>query len=334
MNNLTLTQKIHQMFILGYEGPNPLSDENSGFIEALKNGLGGVIFFTKNITDRAAFQKSVLQIKENALIKPFLSIDQEGGRVERTLNLYKGPQYLCARESARKGEKFVEEQTRNIAFELQSFGLNMNFAPVLDVDTNPDNPIIAERAFSSNADDVTRFGKIAAETYLQNGILPVGKHFPGHGDTFVDSHKAMPEVNLSFDELEKTHIKPFNDLLDIVPALMVAHVHYTAFDAQKIPASVSNNVINQYLRKKLGYKGLIISDDMVMGGIKGFTSFEACVKGINAGINMFIFRNSDNPTLELIKQLETAAEKGVINLENIDKSVALIAGVKNKVKCF
>ena len=317
------------MFIMGYEGTSLESENNKGFIKALENGLGGVIFFTQNINDREEFKKSVEKINNYALIKPFLSIDQEGGRVERTLNLYGGSHYLSARESAKKGSEFVKKQTETIAKELKDFGLNMNFAPVLDVDTNPKNPVIAERSFSQDPDEVAKFGKIVIETYKKYGIIPVGKHFPGHGETCVDSHKEMPELDLSTEELEKIHIKPFKKLLPILPAMMVAHIHYSAFDTEKIPASVSQNVIEKYLRKNLGFKGLVISDDMVMGGIKCFSSLEACIRGINAGINMFIFRNSDEKTLNLINDLEKSVEKGHINIDNVNKSAELI----HRLKC-
>ena len=326
---LTIEQKIHQMFILGYEGENPL--ECTNLLSALKSGLGGVIFFTQNITDREKFKESVQCIKDNAIISPFLSIDQEGGRVERTLNIYGGSHYLSAADAAKKGEKFVIEQTEKIARELKDFGLNMNFAPVLDVNTNPDNPIIAERAYSSEPDIVTKFATAAAQTYLKNGIIPVGKHFPGHGATGVDSHLEMPELDLCIEELEKTHIKPFRELLNVLPAIMVAHIHYSAFDSDKIPASISSNVIEKYLRNTLGYNGLVISDDMVMGGIKKFSPFEACKKAIDAGINMFIYRNADDSTIELISSLIDAIKREEIDIKKIDKSIKHIQLIK---KCF
>ncbi len=330
MKQLSLKQKLHQMFILGFEGTNPLLNENKGFINALEQGLGGVIFFTQNIKDKNTLQDSIKIINKKALIKPFLSIDQEGGRVERTQNIYNGSHYKDARTSAKLGEDFVKRQSKQLSKELKEFGFNMNFAPVLDVDTNPKNPIIAERSFSSNPDEVIKYGKIVIDEYLKNKIIPVGKHFPGHGETFVDSHKEMPVLDLSLNELERTHIKPFKSLTPFLPAVMVAHIHYKAFDNEQIPASISQNVIKKYLRKTLNFKGLIISDDMVMGGIKGFSSIDACIKGINAGINMFIFRNSDSKTLSLIEKLENAANQGEIDIKNIDKSVELINKVKSK----
>lgn len=322
MINIPLNEKIHRMFILGLEGGN--LEQNPGLINALNNNLGGVIFFTQNISSADEFKKLISDIKRISKSPLFLSIDQEGGRVERTQNIHNGTKYLSAKDSAEKGEEFVKEQTFSIASELINYGLNMNFAPVLDVNTNPHNPIIAERAYASTPEDVIKFAKIAFSEYINSDIIPVGKHFPGHGFTDVDSHKKMPETDLSLEELQNTHIKPFEELIKAgLPAIMAAHIHYTAFDKQKIPGSISKNVLG-YLRNKLCFNGLIISDDMVMGGIKEFSPLDACTKGINAGINMFIFRNSDAQTLELIENLTLRASRGEINIDNINKSVKLI----------
>ena len=323
-------KKILSMFILGYEEEMP-SDE---FLKLIDEGLGGVIFFTRNIKTTEQFKSAVEKIKahENPKQPLFLSIDQEGGRVERTLNIYNGSHYLGAKDSCEKGIAFVEEQTKKIASELRSFGLNMNFAPVLDVNTNPCNPIIGNRSYSQNPDEVIKFASIAAKTYLENSIIPVGKHFPGHGDTAVDSHKAMPVVSLEIDELENIHIKPFKSLIknNLLSAIMVAHVHYKAFEENPIPASISKNVIQNYLRNKLNFNGIVISDDMVMGGIKGFSSFEACKLGIDAGINMFIFRDANKETLELIDKLTLETEKGNIDISKINESIEKINALKSQ----
>lgn len=324
----TIREKIYQMFILGLSGDN--LNDNPHFLKALKNNLGGVIFFTQNITTKEKFTNLIKDIKSVSKTPPFLSIDQEGGRVERTLNLHNGQKYLNARESAKKGEKVLESQTKQIANELNSFGINMNFAPVLDVDTNPNNPIIAERSYSSDPDEVIKYAKISADIYTENKIVPVGKHFPGHGETAVDSHKDMPELTLSIEDLEKTHIKPFKTLIQQgLPAVMIAHIHYSAFDEEKIPASISENIINGYLREKLNFSGLVISDDMVMGGIKGFSSIDACLRGIEAGINMFIFRDCNEDRILLIEKLVEMAEEGKIDLEKIDFSIKKIAECKS-----
>lgn len=326
MKNLTLEQKVHQMFILGYSGENPLACPH--FLKALKSGLGGVIFFTHNIIEKERFKTAIKSIKETALIEPLLSIDQEGGRVERTLNLYGGPHYLSAEESAKQGNNIVQQQTQWISDELNYLGINMNFAPVLDVNTNPQNPIIGNRSYSNNPNDVIKYGQIAIETYLKNNIIPVGKHYPGHGDTKTDSHFEMPIVNLSLSELENIHIKPFKNLAKILPAIMVAHVHYPAFDKEKIPASISSNILN-YLRQELKFNGVIISDDMVMGGIRRYTPIDAIKRAINAGVNMFIYRNADESTTQLIENIVQAIKIGELSEKRIDESLNYIQLLKN-----
>lgn len=330
MKNLTLKQKISQMFILGFDGNDIFSPSNRDFVDVLKNGLGGVIFFTKNITSVEQIKRVTAEINELSLIKPFLSIDQEGGRVERTENIHNGKKYLSAKVVAAEGIELVQKQSVCIASELVSYGINMNFAPVLDVDTNADNPIIAERAYSSFSDDVIKNGRVVVNSFVANNIIPVAKHFPGHGETTVDSHLVMPMLDLPLSVLENIHIKPFKALIDVLPAIMVAHVHYLAFDNEKVPASISKNVIKDYLRNKLCFDGLVISDDMVMGGIKDFSSIEACKRGINAGVNMFIFRNSDKQTLALIDEIEKMVKLGEIDERDIDKSVSLILRLKGE----
>ena len=330
MTNLTPEQKLYRMFILGMTGEK--LEQNPNLIKALNRSLGGVIFFTENIQSAAGFKELVSKIKKEAANPIFLSIDQEGGRVERTEKIHNGKKYLSAQEAAIKGEEFVRHQSALIAEELHSYGLNMNYAPVLDVNTNSKNPIIGNRSYSKEPEIVSKCGEIVMHEFLKKGILPVGKHFPGHGQTDTDSHKTMPEVNLNLEKLENIHIKPFKDLIESgLPAIMAAHVHYCAFDKNKIPGSISPNVLG-YLRKNLNFKGIIISDDMVMGGIKNYSPIEACIKGINAGINMFIYRNSDDKTIELIEELIKKVEAKKIDIEKIDYSVELITKTLNTFK--
>ncbi len=317
--NMELRSKIYRMFVLG-----PSEDfliKGGNLDRALNEGLGGVIFFTKNIKSESQMKKFTFDIKNSAKFPVFLSIDQEGGRVERTENIFGGKKWLSARYQAQKGLKCVQKQSAEISDCLKSLGLNMNFAPVLDVDTNPENPIIAERSYGNNSEDVIKYAITAMETYLEYGIVPVGKHFPGHGDVNVDSHLAMPTLELSLVQTEKNHIEPFKAAIKAgLPAIMVAHMHCTCFDEEKIPASLSKNVIKKYLRGHLGFGGLVVSDDMVMGGVSQFEPLEAVVRGVNAGINLFLYRNSDDETIDLIEALVKIAETDDELRENIENS--------------
>ena len=315
-----LKTKLYQMFILGTDG--------DGYKKALSNGLGGMIFFTKDIQTPNQFKTLINDIKSISKITPFLSIDQEGGRVERTENIHNGKKYLSAKFAFEKGEDFLKKQTENIANELKSYGINLNFAPCIDVNTNPNNPIIGERAFSNTPDDVIRAEKIVSQTYRENGIMPCAKHFPGHGDANTDSHLTLPEINLTLQEMEKTHIKPFKACAKNIEMVMVAHLHCTCFEKDVIPTSLSKKTIS-YLREKLGFEGITISDDMIMKGVAKFGNVEACEMGIRAGLNMFIYRNSTPQTINIIETIAKKAETDDELRQNIEKSYEKITHLKS-----
>ena len=319
MYDYFMEKLIFQMFILG---------TGEYLDEALSKGLGGVIFFTRDINSQNQFKLLIEDIKNKSIIPPFLSIDQEGGRVERTENIQ--PRRLSAKYAFEKGEKFLTEQTKTLATELKEYGINLNFAPVADVNTNPNNPIIGERAFSSLAEDVIKGVKLTSDIYRSEGIIPCVKHFPGHGDASKDSHLTLPEINLSIDEMKKVHIKPFKAAIeDNIEMIMAAHLHCTSFDKGPLPASLSKNVIG-YLRNDLNYNGVIISDDMVMKGVQAYGSLEAVIMGINAGLDMFIFRDADKDTFDTIEKLVQIVNNDKQLQEKIIKSNERIKALKKK----
>lgn len=323
---MELIDKVYSMFIIGTEG--------EGYQKALSHPLGGLIFFTKDIKSTEQFKNLIQNIKVRSRYPLFLSIDQEGGRVERTENIHNGKKYLSAKFAFQKGEDFLKNQTKEIALELKSLGLNLNFAPCIDVNTNPQNPIIGERAFSDNPDDVIKAEKIVSSTFLENGILPCVKHFPGHGDADKDSHLSLPVIDLPIDTMEKIHIAPFKSAIENgIEMIMAAHLHCTCFDKNTLPASLSNNALS-YLRNKLDYKGIIISDDMVMKGVAAYDQPEACIKGIKAGLNMFIFRNSTPETISVIENLADIAQTDTELRKQIEFSYSLIDDLKKRFKNF
>lgn len=304
-----LKKQLYQMFILGLDGGNCK--------QALEQGLGGVIFFSKDIQSPQQFKGLIAELKKSALIPPFMSIDQEGGRVERTENIHGGKKYLSAKFAYEKGLNYLETQTIEIAKELKSYGINLNFAPCIDTNTNPKNPIIGERAFSSNPDEVIEGEKVVSKCYKNYGIIPCVKHFPGHGDADTDSHLTLPEIDLPLNEMEKTHIKPFATAIQNgADMVMAAHLHCTCFEKEVIPTSLSKNALG-YLRNVLNYDGVIISDDMIMKGVADFGVVEACEMGIRAGLNMFIYRNSDEKTINIIEQIY----KKIVNNSELQKCV-------------
>ena len=325
----SLRQKINQMFIAGYDGNNP--SDCDIFKKLSENGLGGVIFFTKNIISKEQFQNSVKKIMNFSLIPPFLSIDQEGGRVERTENIHNGKKYLSASDAASKGEKFVQNQTEELCSELKMFGINMNFAPVLDTNTNPDNPIIGIRAYGDTPDKVVKFADIVRKVHEKYGIISVGKHFPGHGDTKTDSHIEMPTVDINETEFRNTHLEPFKFEIERgIPSIMVSHVYYKCFDEKPVPASLSDNVTNKLLRKELKFNGLVISDDMVMGAVNDLDIKETYLNAIMAGINIFIYRNSDEKLCNILSAIELEAINNNDLRSKIENSFNLILDIKRK----
>lgn len=318
-----LKEKLYQMFILGLEG--------GGYEQALPEGLGGVIFFTKDIQTSEQFKKLTEYIKTISKIQPFLSIDQEGGRVERTENIHGGKKYLSAKFAYEKGEAFLLHQTEQIAKELKSYGINLNFAPCIDTNTNPENPIIGERAFSSNPDEVINGERIVSEAYRKNGIIPCIKHYPGHGDASSDSHLTLPEINLPLAQMEKIHIKPFKYAIENgIEMVMAAHLHCTCFDKNVIPASLSKNALS-YLRENLQFDGIIISDDMEMKGVAAYGLAEAFEKGIFAGLDMFICRNSAPETMAAIGEVYQKALQDKVLQELIEKSYERILKLKKRL---
>lgn len=318
MYDNSMRKMIYQKFILGY----------GNLDKALSNGLGGVIFFTKDIQNESQFKNLIKEIKSKSIISPFLSIDQEGGRVERTENIR--PKRLSAKFAFQKGEEFLKEQSQEISKELSSYGINLNFAPCVDVNTNPNNPIIGERAFSNTPQDVVKGAQIFIEASRKYNVIPCIKHYPGHGNANKDSHLTLPVIDLSFDELKEHHIKPFEKLIKSgVEMVMAAHLHCECFDKNPIPTSLSENAIS-YLRGELEYNGVIITDDMVMKGVQDFGSLEACIMAINAGVDMFIFRNSDDKTLMLIEDLIKEVEKDANLEQKIRKSNQRILDLKAK----
>lgn len=317
-----LKTKLYQMFILGLEG--------GGYEYAYSQGLGGVIFFSKDIQSENQFKELIKNIKVKSIIPPFLSIDQEGGRVERTENIHHGKKYLSAKYAFEKGENFLIRQTQDIAQELKSYGINLNFAPCIDVNTNPNNPIIGERAFSSSPDEVIKGEKIVSNIYRAHGIIPCAKHYPGHGNANTDSHLTLPKIDLSLEQIELTHIKPFKYAIQNgIEMIMAAHLHCTCFEKDEIPTSLSKNAL-EYLRNNLGFNGVIISDDMVMKGVAKFGQLEACIMGIKAGLNMFICRNSDHKTIDMIEQLYKIVENDKDLQEKIEFSYNKIMELKAK----
>lgn len=327
---MTVEEKIGQLLIVGMDGTTYSNNLDKLIRE---HHVSGVILLGKNIstTDQivALLNKSKMANKEYG-IPLFLSVDEEGGRVSR---LPKGLEKLPAAAAiGRTGDK---QRAYNsgvyLAELLHAFGYNMNYAPVLDVDSNPRNPVIGNRSYSPDAKRVAEMGLAVRHGMTDHQLISVVKHFPGHGDTHIDSHKSLPVIHKGLEELQKTELVPFKRAIaDDVDVIMVAHILFPALDA-KNPSSLSKNIISDLLRTEMKYDGVVITDDLTMGAIANkYTVAEAAVKSFLAGSDILLVAGDYNNQIETIEKLHATFQSGEITEERLDQSVRRILLLKDR----
>jgi beta-N-acetylhexosaminidase len=293
--------------------------------------LGGVIYFARNIAEpsqvRDLSRECASLVKEWPL---WISVDQEGGRVARLKRPFTAwPPMITL---GRCGDDQVTVRfARAMADELRAVGINLDYTPVLDVHTNPKNPVIGDRALSDKAGDVARLGALLIRTLQDAGVAGCGKHFPGHGDTSTDSHFELPLVDQSPDRLNAVELVPFRAAVDAeVACIMTAHVLVPSLDAER-PATLSPIVVDGLLKKALGYRGIVISDDLGMKAISASTGLgEAMVLSLLAGCDMALLCNE--PPDQQVGALEAvikAVESGRLPMTRIDDALARQERVKH-----
>lgn len=327
LNQLSLEEKIAQMIII--------SDNNTTMTEPLKTKLetyqpGGFIFFKNNFTNLEDSLQLIENIKNTARIPMFLSIDQEGGRVQRITSDVdlKITDIPPMSEVGNKNSEQLAFQIGNlIAEELRVFQLNMNFAPVLDIFSNPQNKVIYNRSFGNNSKIVSSMGIAVAKGMKEKGIIPVYKHFPGHGDTSVDSHLDLPILTKTKQELKDLELIPFeNAIADGADIIMIGHLAVPEITNSNIPASLSSELITGLLKEEMGFDGLVITDALNMKALtKNYTESEIYELAINARVDLLLMPESLESAIEEIKK---SCEKNTIKVEQIDNSVRKILKLK------
>ncbi|KAK3254947.1 hypothetical protein CYMTET_35856 [Cymbomonas tetramitiformis] len=232
----------------------------------IERGVGGIVLFGRNVENPEQVKKLCNALKKKAKNRPLLiCVDQEGGRVARI-----GPPLSSippARELSKSQDAMAAASTAGqvLGRELRELNIDMNFAPVMDVDTNPANPVIGDRSFSHDPSVVSEMGSHFIHALQGKGVAACAKHFPGHGDTHLDSHLSLPTVHHSMERLEQIELEPFAAAITAdVAAVMVAHIVAPAFGGEPVPASIDKEVIG-YLRHTMGFQGVIATDDMEMG---------------------------------------------------------------------
>lgn len=332
IEDLSLEEKIGQMLMIGIEGKQITSRTEKLILE---NKIGGIILYKKNFDsyeEMINLIKELKKLNKTNKIPLFISIDQEGGRVNRMpkeiLNL-PSPNLIASK----LGKEGIKESTQITSEILKKSGFNMNFAPVLDL-KKIENKVIGDRSFGKSPKTVSELGQEQINIFKQNKILPVAKHFPGHGATDKDSHFQLPTINTNIQILEQEDMKPFEEVIkNGAEGILVGHLrlkHVTGI----LPCSLSRRFIIKYLRKKYHYKGLVISDDLKMMAIKyRYGTTRAVIKSIKAGCDITIFRFNQKQEEKTIRKLNELIKKGYFNLYRINTSVNRILKMKEKY-CF
>ena len=332
LDNMTLDEKIGQMITIGIDGYS-VDDTAKQLITDKK--VGGVILFKNNISNSNQLLQLINDIKginSTNKIPIFISVDQEGGRVNRLPSEIKS---LPSNEiiGNKNDNKLAYDIGKNIGYALGSFGFNMDFAPVLDVNSNPNNTVIGDRSFSNDKDKVASLGASEINGFKDSNIISVAKHFPGHGDTATDSHYALPIINKTLDELKSVEFVPFKKAIEEkVPAIMVSHILMPQIDANN-PASMSKTIITDILRKDLKFDGLIVTDDMTMGAVTNDLDITtACINAINAGADLLLVCHGYDNEINVINAIKDSINNEIISIDTINKSVYRILSLKENYK--
>ncbi|WP_062107247.1 beta-N-acetylhexosaminidase [Bacillus niameyensis] len=330
IEELSLEEKIGQMLMVGLDDTT-LTETSRMFIKEKK--VGGIILYAENLLGSYQSLELLNQIKaenkENR-IPLLLGVDQEGGQVSRLPNsVLKLP---TNEEIGRiDNSLFSFEIGKLLGDQLSAFGFNLDFAPVLDVNNNPNNPIINNRSFGDQADLVSELGIATMKGIQSQKVMSVIKHFPGHGDTSVDSHLELPVVQKSLEELNQLELIPFKEAIDQgADIVMVAHILIPELDPVS-PSSMSNEIISQLLRSQLGFTGVVITDDLTMKAITNHYDIgDAAVQSVNAGSDIILVSREEENIMAVLDALMTAVESGEISEERIDESVKRILWLKKK----
>ncbi len=334
--SMTLEQKIGQVMIIGFDGTT-VNPELRRLISDYH--IGGVILFARNVespTQVAALTNELQKIAlESGHPGLFIAIDQEGGRVARLTEATGFTEFPSAMALTATGDpQNARLMAVAMAAEMRAVGINVNFAPDLDVNNNPINPIIGIRSFSSDPAKVVEYGLAYAQGLQENGVLAFGKHFPGHGDTSVDSHIDLPLVPHDRARLDQIELVPFRAAIAAdIAGIMSAHVTFPAFDPTPgMPATLSRLVLTGLLREELGYDGLIVTDSLEMGALvaNGYSPPVSAPLALAAGADLLLF-NRDHPMhIATFKNLVQAVRQGKIPQEQLNDSVRRILQAKER----
>lgn len=309
------------LFCFGFDGTEP-PDHIRAY---LGEGLGGIILFKRNLHDLEQICALVASLRKHAAGSVLVGADQEGGRVVRL-----PPPFLTPPAAAVLGRiddpGLARDVARAVGQELRAAGLNWNLTPVLDVHTNPENPVIGDRAFSHDPSRVARLALATMRGFEDAGILTTGKHFPGHGDTTTDSHLTLPESLQSKDRWNTVEFLPFREAIRAgVPSILVAHLNCPALDPAA-PSSLSRIIVTDILRGELGFDGVVVSDDLEMQAIMArFDVGEASIRFLEAGGDLILICRDPDLQRRALIGVESAVRGGRLSPRQIHAALDRLA---------
>lgn len=320
---------IGQLFMMGFDGTS-LPNDTSSFMR--RENIGGAILFSRNIDSL----EQVVDLNSNLIelgsseTPMMIGVDQEGGRVARLRGIMTDmPSMRAVGRASLDDEELPYRVGAMMARELLSLGFHVDFAPVVDTDSNPKNPVIGERSFGRDPHHVGACATAFIRGMQQAGMASCAKHFPGHGDTALDSHLELATVHHEMARLHDTELVPFGaSIQSHVAMIMTAHVMFPALD-EKLPATLSRPILDGLLRKRLGYEGVIVTDDLEMKGVAdNFSMEEMITNGLNAGVDLFLICHQLEKVERAVETVKRGLQDGTIDRGMVEAALSRIKTLK------
>ena len=343
LGKMSLREKVGQLFIVRPEAlaensnaeTAPATDRvDDAVISRIEEyPVGGIALFSRNITSAEQLPMFISDLQSSSKYPLFIAVDEEGGRVARIANsdFFNVASYKSMEDIGKSGDASkAEEVGRQIGLYLKELGFNLDFAPVADTNTNPQNIVIGNRSYGSDPALVARMVSAQLDGMHDSGIMGTLKHFPGHGDTKDDTHSGYVSIEKTWDELKECELVPFITALPKADMVMVSHITAVNVTSDRLPTSMSETMITGKLRNELGYDGVIITDAMAMGAVAdNYTSADAAVTAVKAGVDIVLMpQNLD----EAFNGVMNAVTDGEISVKRLDESVMRILKLKARYK--
>jgi len=330
VNGSALESRLGELMIVGIPGTDLTPDVDAALRRIRPSGA---ILFAANFTDAdqaARLARAIQETIGTPELPALVSADEEGGMVSQLSGFWEVPPSARAVASS-GGAPLVKDLAHRTARRLLALGINLDFAPVLDIDSNPANPVIGIRSFGSTASQVTACGRAAIEGYLAAGVIPVVKHFPGHGDTSLDSHVTLPVVGADESRMNLRELRPFEAAVNWgVPVVMTAHVHVPALEPDPSrPGTISSRVVTDLLRGRLKFMGVVITDALEMAGVTSIAPHgEIAVRAIEAGCDLLLYSKLSPGPDEALTALGEALRSGRLTEGRVQMSLDRIRGLR------